>query len=71
VLGTIDGGLPRDNFEGLAVVPETDGALTLWLISDDNTAALQRTLLYKLRWQPDMQKARENSARPAMSRPRP
>lgn len=50
VLATIAGDLPRDNFEGLAVVPGADGALTLWLISDDNTAALQRTLLYKLRW---------------------
>ena len=50
VLATIDGALPRDNFEGLAVVPGAGGALTLWLIADDNTAALQRTLLYKLRW---------------------
>ncbi len=71
ILATIDGDLPRDNFEGLAVVPEADGALTLWLISDDNTAALQRTLLYKLRWMPDTQKARGNPGRPAMSRLRP
>ncbi len=69
MLATIDGDLPRDNFEGLAVEPRADGALTLWLISDDNTAALQRTLLYKLRW--DMQKARGNPARRAISASRP
>jgi hypothetical protein len=40
--------LPVDNFEGLAVVPRPDGKLTVWLISDDNQAKLQRTLLWKL-----------------------
>ena len=50
MLANIDGDLPRDNFEGLAVEPRPDGSLTLWLISDNNTAALQRTLLYKLHW---------------------
>ena len=29
------------------------GGLTLWIISDDNGASFQRTLLYKLRWDPD------------------
>lgn len=53
--------LPTDNFEGLAVVPRADGSLTLWLISDDNGATLQRTLLYRLRWNPDKQKARPAS----------
>lgn len=53
--------LPTDNFEGLAVEPGSEGALTLWLISDDNGAALQRTLLYRLRWDPDTQKARPAS----------
>jgi hypothetical protein len=42
--------LPRDNFEGLAIAPEGDG-VALWLISDDNFARLQRTLLLKLQWQ--------------------
>ena len=61
----LDLDLPTDNFEGLAVEPRKDGALTLWLISDDNGAALQRTLLYRLRWNPDKQKARPASpARP-------
>lgn len=43
--------LPRDNYEGLAIVPGSDGSVVLWLISDDNRAAyLQRTLLLKIRW---------------------
>lgn len=40
--------LPTDNFEGLAVEPRTDGRVTVWLISDKNAAATQRTLLLKL-----------------------
>ncbi len=44
--------LPSDNFEGLAYEEQSDGVLTLWLISDDNNATLQRTLLLKLRWDP-------------------
>lgn len=52
LLANIDGDLPRDNFEGLAVEPRPEGGLTVWLISDNNTAALQRTLLYKLHWAP-------------------
>ena len=57
----LDLDLPTDNFEGLAVEPRKDGTLTLWLISDDNGAALQRTLLYRLRWNPGKQKARPAS----------
>lgn len=60
-LARLGPGLPTDNFEGLAIEPRADGALTLWLISDDNGAALQRTLLYRLRWNPDKQKARPAS----------
>lgn len=45
--------LPSDNYEGLAVDPQPDGSLVLWLISDDNNASLQRTLLLKLRWDPE------------------
>jgi len=40
--------LPVDNFEGLAIVPRKDGKLTVWLISDDNQAKLQETLLWQL-----------------------
>ena len=57
--------LPTDNFEGLAVTARPDGALTLWLISDDNGAALQRTLLYRLRWAPEKPAADARKARPA------
>ncbi|MDZ4777748.1 MAG: esterase-like activity of phytase family protein [Alphaproteobacteria bacterium] len=35
-----------DNFEGLALVPGDEGALRLYLISDDNFSDSQRTLLY-------------------------
>ena len=41
--------VPRDNFEGLAIVPDASG-VTLWLISDDNFARIQRTLLLELHW---------------------
>jgi hypothetical protein len=40
--------LPVDNFEGMAIVPREDGRVTVWLISDDNHASTQRTLLWKL-----------------------
>lgn len=51
-IGAIAAPLPADNFEGIAAVPRPDGSVTVWLISDDNTAVLQRTLLYRLRWTP-------------------
>lgn len=50
--------LPTDNYEGLAVEPDGEGGVVLWLISDDNQMALQRTLLLKLVWRPNA-KARE------------
>ena len=40
--------LPVDNFEGMAIEQRADGRLTVWLISDDNLAALQRTLLWQM-----------------------
>ena len=41
--------LPVDNFEAIGVVPQSDGRLTVWLMSDDNQMQLlQRTLLWKL-----------------------
>lgn len=40
----------RENYEGMAVLPEPDGSSAVWLISDSNTMAwLQRTILLKLR----------------------
>jgi hypothetical protein len=44
--------LPVDNFEGMAVAPRPDGRLDVWLISDANHAATQRTLLWKLSLDP-------------------
>ena len=40
--------LPVDNFEGIAIDRRPDGRLDVWLISDDNDAATQRTLLWRL-----------------------
>ena len=43
--------LPRDNWEALAVEPGVDaGAVTLWLASDDNRSAFQRSYLARLRF---------------------
>ncbi|QUL37220.1 esterase-like activity of phytase family protein [Erythrobacter sp. JK5] len=44
--------VPRENYEALALRPRADGSVTVWLMSDDNLAALQRTLLVKLRFDP-------------------
>ncbi|MBV1916720.1 MAG: esterase-like activity of phytase family protein [Sphingomonadaceae bacterium] len=62
--------LPGDNFEGIAIEPGKDARLTVWLISDDNRAAFQKTMLWKLSVDPaDLparrKKARGNSARPS------
>lgn len=51
-LGGIEDPALLDNYEGLALVPRPDGLVTGWLISDDNGAALQRTLLLKLQIDP-------------------
>ena len=52
-----------DNYEALAVEEGSDGALTLWVLSDDNLSAFQRTLLLKLKWLPQTQAARETGSR--------
>ena len=54
VVGRMDLAAPRtvDNYEGLAAVPGTDGAVRLYLISDDNDRADQRTLLLAFDWRP-------------------
>jgi len=41
-----------DNFEGLAGVRRADGGIRFYLISDDNAAASQRTILLAFDWQP-------------------
>lgn len=48
LVAKLSSSLPVDNFEGIAVEPRTDGRLTVWLISDANSAVTQRTLLWKL-----------------------
>lgn len=40
--------LPVDNFEGIVAEPRADGKVTVWIMSDDNGAATQRTLLWKM-----------------------
>lgn len=48
VLADFDGTGLEDNYEGLAIEAGTAGHLTVWLISDDNRAVTQRSLLLKL-----------------------
>jgi hypothetical protein len=54
--------LPTDNYEGLAIEPGRHGGATVWLISDDNTSAFQRTLLLKLTWRPNAKTRRVSRA---------
>lgn len=68
MLARIEEPLPSDNYEGLAVIDMDAGNWDFWLISDDNFARYQRTLLLKLRWDRRIdrtrKKAREKPARP-------
>jgi hypothetical protein len=41
-----------DNFEGVAALPNPDGSVRLYVISDDNFSARQRTLLLAFDWRP-------------------
>lgn len=50
-LAVLDGESWSENWEGVAVERAGD-ALDIYLISDDNFSALQRTLLLQLRWTP-------------------
>jgi hypothetical protein len=47
ILATFTNSLRIDNFEGLAMRPAPDGGYLLYMISDDNFNAYQRTLLYQ------------------------
>ncbi len=40
--------LPVDNFEGIVAEAQSDGRVAVWILSDDNMAATQRTLLWKM-----------------------
>lgn len=44
---------PPENYEGLAIRERDDGTLDLWLISDDNRGVTQRTLMVKVRFDPN------------------
>jgi hypothetical protein len=54
VLAQMDMARPMtiDNFEGLAAVPQRDGRVRFYLLSDDNVSATQRTLLLAFDWTP-------------------
>ncbi|UOR16097.1 esterase-like activity of phytase family protein [Qipengyuania aquimaris] len=52
---------PSENYEGIAVEEAPEGKVNVWLISDDNFASYQRTLLLKLGWQPDKSRARQKA----------
>ena len=60
-LADLSAPLPADNFEALAVQQQPGGGMTAWLMSDDNAAVTQRTLLWRLDFRmndlPPMQKA--------------
>lgn len=43
---------PPENYEGMAIVPQADGTVRLWLVSDDNSNRFQRSLLLHLSWDP-------------------
>ncbi|MCA0910104.1 esterase-like activity of phytase family protein [Qipengyuania gaetbuli] len=57
-LADLGEGFPSDNYEGLLVTGDKDGDWTVWLVSDDNFASFQRSLLLKLDWPRTRQKAR-------------
>jgi hypothetical protein len=49
----IDGAMPRDNFEGLALSSSPSGAIRIYVLSDDGAvSAKQRTLLLAFDWTP-------------------
>lgn len=62
LLAKLGSDLPVDNFEGMTVEPRPDGKYTVWLISDDNDAVFQRTLLWKLELDPVRLPARSGQA---------
>jgi len=59
VLANLDAILPSENFEGMAVEARRDGPPAIWLVSDDNFSAFQRTLLARISLRDAHEKARE------------
>lgn len=60
-LGALPAGVPMDNYEGLALEPLGQGRMAAWLISDDNAAAFQRTLLLRLEFRLDQLPAKQKA----------
>lgn len=52
IIAHFDTPAPRENYEGLAVVPQASGALSLWVIADDNASKLQETYVLRFSWEP-------------------
>jgi hypothetical protein len=50
VLARLSPPLTVDNMEGIAALPNADGSIRLYLISDDNLSTIQRTLLLAFDW---------------------
>ncbi len=48
-LAIIDRHLVAENFEGMAIEP-TDKGIAIWIVSDDNRATWQRTIMLRLDW---------------------
>lgn len=61
--------LPIDNFEAMTVTPGKDGKLTLWVMSDDNGALFQRSLLLKFAFDPAALEPRRKKARESLRAP--
>jgi hypothetical protein len=47
---TLDGAVSRDNFEGIALSKSPSGATRIYILSDDNDAPQERTLLMAFDW---------------------
>lgn len=52
VIAALEPPMTLDNMEGIAVAPGPNGKLRLYLVSDDNFSANQRTLLLAFDWTP-------------------
>jgi len=50
----LDRVIPRENYEGLALRPRRDGRVDVWVMSDDNFSIIQRSLLAKLVFDPQI-----------------
>lgn len=50
IIARLDNPVLADNYEGLALGRATADGVDLWLISDDNNSAFQRTLLLQMHW---------------------